>query len=83
MKTFKNWPLEFITPQQLVKSGFIFTGDADMVKCVFCHFECNEWVEGDDPTEDHRNGSPGCPFITFMDEENDGSICNLYLMFLC
>ena len=36
LRSFLNWPLDFIRPQDLAKSGFIYTGRRDCVRCVFC-----------------------------------------------
>ena len=77
LKTFKNWPIEFITPDQLAKSGFIFSGEEDMVTCPFCTFECSEWEEGDNPFNEHRDGSPGCSYVNLANIGSDGIICNL------
>ena len=36
LRSFLNWPLDFIRPRDLAKSGFIYTGRRDCVRCVFC-----------------------------------------------
>ena len=36
LRTFNGWPLDFIRPIDLAKAGFVFTGSADVVRCVFC-----------------------------------------------
>ncbi len=36
LKTFAKWPKPFIPPTRLAKSGFIYTGSKDCVRCVFC-----------------------------------------------
>ena len=36
-KTFSSrWPLTFIRPADLANAGFIYTGQDDIVQCVFC-----------------------------------------------
>ena len=62
LQTFKNWPHEFISPVQLAGNGFIFTGESDHVRCVFCQTHMKSWEEGDSLAQEHRNQSPGCPF---------------------
>ena len=61
LQTFKNWPHEFISPTQLAENGFIFTGESDRVRCVFCQVQMKSWEEGDSLAEEHRNQSPECP----------------------
>ncbi len=36
LKSFRGWPVSFIRPADLAKSGFIYAGSADVVRCVFC-----------------------------------------------
>lgn len=36
LKTFAKWPVVFISPRALAKSGFVYTGSRDCVRCVFC-----------------------------------------------
>ena len=63
LQTFNNWPHEFISPTQLAQNGFIFTGESDQVRCVFCQVHMESWEEGDSLAEEHRNQSPECPFV--------------------
>ncbi len=36
LRTFQGWPVNFVSPAQLAKAGFIYTGSRDCVRCVFC-----------------------------------------------
>jgi hypothetical protein len=38
LRSFFGWPLDFISPSDLAKSGFIYTGRRDCVRCVFCGY---------------------------------------------
>lgn len=63
LKTFEGWPLTFITPDQMAKAGFYYTGIRDKVRCLFCtnYFEC--WSKDDDPYIEHRLTSPQCEYF--------------------
>lgn len=60
LKTFKDWPLTFMSPHRLAKNGFYYSGKHDEVRCAFCRVELMHWSEGDDPEEDHRRWAPHC-----------------------
>ena len=36
LRTFAKWPLTYIRPKDLAKTGFVYTGRLDCVRCVFC-----------------------------------------------
>ncbi len=36
LSTFQGWPLSYISPAELARAGFIYTGSRDCVRCVFC-----------------------------------------------
>lgn len=63
LKTFTNWPISFITPEQLAQNGFYYLGRGDEVRCAYCKVEIMRWVEGDDPAKDHKKWAPQCPFL--------------------
>ena len=66
LETFQHWNISFISPKDLANSGFISTGEGDKVRCPFCSYTCEEWVEGDDPYEYHLKDSAGCNFISVL-----------------
>lgn len=63
INTFLKWPL--ITPnvQNMLTAGWVFTGMADRVICIYCGVICHKWVPSDQPYEIHRLKSPRCSFI--------------------
>jgi baculoviral IAP repeat-containing protein 7/8 len=63
LKTFKNWPLSFLSPQVLARNGFYYLGRGDEVRCAFCKVEIMRWNEGEDPAVDHQRWAPQCPFL--------------------
>lgn len=60
LKTFENWPLEYIDKHLLAKIGFYYLGNGDRVKCFVCSYEIYNWEENDDPIADHKRYSPYC-----------------------
>ena len=68
LQTFKNWPKAFISPEQLAEDGFVYTGNSDLVQCVFCKAEIEGWEEGDSLTKEHREQSPGCKLVLAIAE---------------
>lgn len=47
-------------PDVLAKSGFVWTGLVDEVRCVFCELVVRDWRSGEDVHETHRTLSPRC-----------------------
>ncbi|CAB3388883.1 Hypothetical predicted protein [Cloeon dipterum] len=43
---------QYVTPFDLAKSGFYYSGCEDNVICVFCNLEVRGWEEGDTPDEE-------------------------------
>jgi len=63
LRTFQGWPLTFILPADLANAGFIYTGQDDVVQCVFCREFIGRWEEEDSPYSEHRAHYPHCPFV--------------------
>jgi len=63
LKTFKKWPLKFITPDKLARAGFYYTGIQDKVKCLYCPIEIEYWGKDDDPYIEHKLISPQCQYF--------------------
>jgi len=62
-----SWPLSFIRPADLANAGFIYTGQEDIVQCVFCREFIGRWDEEDFPHTEHRSIYPNCPFVLGRD----------------
>ncbi|XP_071444007.1 death-associated inhibitor of apoptosis 1-like isoform X2 [Hetaerina americana] len=62
IKTFQNWPLDFLTPKAMAAAGFYHVRD-DMVRCAFCKIEIVRWERGDVPMNEHKRWSVRCPFV--------------------
>ena len=64
LSTFKNWPLTYgPSPHQLSRSGFMYTGVGDTVKCSLCNKEISDWKDGDIPDVEHMKWSNNCPLF--------------------
>lgn len=63
LATFRDWPLDFITPQLLAKAGFYYYNQADYVMCAWCHGVIGKWEIGDDPFTEHQKFFPNCPRV--------------------
>ena len=63
LETFLNWPIPYISVQELAKSGFYYLGLGDKVKCNFCDLEVHKWAAGDIPKNEHKKWSPHCPLM--------------------
>ncbi|AAK85590.1 IAP-3 [Epiphyas postvittana nucleopolyhedrovirus] len=71
LTTFVNWPVTFLTPEQMATNGFYYLGRADEVRCAFCKVEIMHWQEGDDPAKDHQKWAPHCPLIRNAHKQNE------------
>lgn len=63
LQTYSNWPLDFITPEQLAQAGFYYLNIADQVKCAFCGGIIGQWEVNDQPLLEHRKFFPDCPIV--------------------
>ncbi|XP_061388060.1 death-associated inhibitor of apoptosis 1 [Musca vetustissima] len=63
LKTFENWPLEFLDRNELARSGMFYMGESDKTKCYFCEVEIGRWEREDQPVPEHLRWSPNCPLL--------------------
>lgn len=71
LETYVNWPIEFITPEQLSQAGFFYLGIADQVKCAFCGGIIGHWEVNDQPLQEHRKFFPDCPLVRQQDQRDE------------
>lgn len=71
------WPheKEYVSTQQIAKSGLFYTGITDNVLCVFCGLVLHKWEAGDNPILDHCKYRPYCRFL--MDPQSTLNISNV------
>lgn len=65
LKTFINWPVSFISKDELAEAGFYYTKFSDRVICYYCNVEVGNWVMGDDPAGEHLKHSPNCKHSSY------------------
>lgn len=71
LRTFNgNWPLSFINPSVLAKTGFHYIGPHDLVRCYFCKMDVYAWENGENEVEEHLRWSPNCPLLTRRKTDN-------------
>ena len=80
LKTFCNWGCEFVNPRHLAESGFYYTGQQDIVGCVFCGIQIGGWERWDDPVKEHEIWSPNCHFVSDRERGNISMSDNLSLI---
>uniref|UniRef100_A0A8C8SWB5 RING-type E3 ubiquitin transferase n=1 Tax=Pelusios castaneus TaxID=367368 RepID=A0A8C8SWB5_9SAUR len=61
--SFQAWPLTFLSPTDLAKAGFYYTGPADKVACFTCGGQLSNWEPKDNAMSEHRRHFPNCTFV--------------------
>ena len=65
LATFHDWPepaARIVDPRDIARAGMFYTGQIDRVQCAFCRGCLRNWVQGDNPAEEHRKNFPNCSF---------------------
>nr|ADY38394.1 inhibitor of apoptosis protein 2 [Penaeus vannamei]AGC24180.1 inhibition of apoptosis protein [Penaeus vannamei] len=63
LKSFENWPLDWLSPDDLAADGFLYLGTDDYCRCVFCNQIIGKWETGDTPRGEHKKHNSQCAFI--------------------
>ena len=64
MVTFNSWPKQMVQkPEEMVSSGFYYTGRGDVVQCFHCGISLKYWSRTDRSNMEHRKHSPQCKFL--------------------
>lgn len=58
-----KWRNNSVSPSELAKAGFYFTGDIDRVRCFECSTEICRWEDGDIPMSEHQRWGGRCRFV--------------------
>lgn len=67
INTFKEWPLSIKQkPDELAEAGFFYIGKGDQTMCFLCGGGLKDWLEGDDPWEQHARWFPKCSFVLMV-----------------
>jgi hypothetical protein len=64
LKTFDNWPVSFISENDMSAAGFYFLGREDWVRCPFCGVQIGDWGPGDEPLSCHKRSASDCSFAS-------------------
>ncbi|XP_027839595.2 putative inhibitor of apoptosis isoform X1 [Aphis gossypii] len=64
LKSFHNWPVNFLRPDNMAEAGFCYLGVKDLVKCIECKRDFCGWSQEKNPIQEHILKSPDCPFIS-------------------
>ena len=63
IRSFVDWPLRGVSPQQLARAGFVYTGVGSLVQCFQCPARHYDWRQGDIALSVHQKCNPCCPFL--------------------
>ncbi len=67
LETFATYPKQMLPDKyELAKSGFWYTGKADIVICFRCGVKVKSWERGDDAMTEHQKWSPNCEFLNMV-----------------
>ena len=61
--TFQDWPITWMSPFDMARSGFYFTRNKDHVACAFCRGIVGDWERNDIADEEHKLHFPECKFM--------------------
>ncbi|CAF1687158.1 unnamed protein product [Adineta ricciae] len=65
--SFSTWPGDNLpSVDDLVKSGFFYTGKTTMVTCFYCNGSVEKWSANDDPLIEHVRCFPHCAYAKQM-----------------
>ena len=63
LETFIEWPIPWLSPEELAADGFYYLRTLDHCACFFCRGIIGVWEEGDTPRGEHTRHFPQCPFV--------------------
>ncbi|CAF1537218.1 unnamed protein product [Adineta ricciae] len=65
--SFSTWPSDNLpSVDDLVKSGFFYTGKTTIVTCFYCNGSVENWSANDDPLIEHVRRFPHCAYAKQM-----------------
>ncbi len=63
LNTYINWPLDWLSAEELAREGFYFLRTKDHVACFSCKGIVGHWETGDIPKQEHKKHFSHCKFI--------------------
>lgn len=80
LATYREWPSGIKQkPEQLAAAGFYYAGIGDRVMCFVCNIILKDWVQDDDPWEQHALWKPDCSYVKLV--KGDSYIANVIKTF--
>ncbi|XP_072467358.1 baculoviral IAP repeat-containing protein 2-like isoform X3 [Notamacropus eugenii] len=74
MSTYSAFPVNVpVSERSLARAGFYYTGVNDKVKCFCCGLMLDNWKQGDNAIDKHKQLYPSCAFIQNLIAVNLGS----------
>uniref|UniRef100_A0A8C8ZD62 Baculoviral IAP repeat containing 2 n=1 Tax=Prolemur simus TaxID=1328070 RepID=A0A8C8ZD62_PROSS len=74
MSTYSAFPAGVpVSERSLARAGFYYMGVNDKVKCFCCGLMLDNWKQGDNPIEKHKQLYPSCSFIQSLVSSSMGS----------
>ncbi|XP_068104303.1 baculoviral IAP repeat-containing protein 1e-like isoform X2 [Hyperolius riggenbachi] len=71
LESFKTWPSDAnVQPPALIKAGFFYTGEKDLVRCYICGVSICSFEPEEDPMMGHLKHSKDCIFLKRVLETN-------------
>lgn len=61
--TFATWPRQKPSADELVASGFYYTGEGDATTCMSCGVVLDHWDDLDLPNVEHEKANPNCELL--------------------
>lgn len=66
--TFKDkWYKDKPSVEDLVKSGFFYSGSEDIVICSYCQLSLYKWEKNDNVDIEHKKYSPHCKLLKYLE----------------
>ena len=64
---FEHWPRKIMQkPEDLIQSGFFYTGYGDRVACFYCDLTLKQWDKDDCVDTEHIKWEPNCLFAKIV-----------------
>lgn len=59
-ETFANWTKSYPKIEDMIQTGFYYTGNDDYVTCIDCGLQLGDWQENDVPKIEHKKYASHC-----------------------
>jgi hypothetical protein len=85
LKSYDNWFVAFMNPEEMAAAGLYSTCNDDMVRCPFCKAVMGDWMQDGDTFHRHKCLRPNCIFVcervsTDFDTPVDEGVCDYKIL---